>query len=317
MSNILISIITTVFNKEEYLSISIESVLNQTYKNFEWIIINDGSTDNSDDVIKSYCDSRIRYVSNINLGQSKASNHALKMISGDYIKFFDADDVMNSSHLEEQLKETNGRNNILVSCSWGRFYNNKPESAIFEPELVWKDLLSIDWMKNSLRQKSDMMPAWLWLIPKEVIQKAGGWNDNLTLNNDFEFSMRLLSSVTEVKFVPQAKMYYRSGISSLSTMQDDKSILSNILSCELGCSYLLTNENTPETRQLCANRFQELIFRVYPHNMKYINYLEEKVKELGGSKKNMEGGIVFSIFRFCFGWKFAKKFKLLYQRIKA
>jgi glycosyltransferase involved in cell wall biosynthesis len=317
MDNPIITIITTVYNKEKYLEQAILSVLNQSFKKYEWIIVNDGSIDNSENIILSFDDRRIQYFKTKNQGQSKASNFALKYSKGRYIKFFDADDIMNLTHLEEQLMKMGNNSNILVSCKWGRFYEQYPDNVVFKPELVWRDLTSLEWMKIALSQKSDMMPAWLWLIPSDVITKVGGWDEMLTLNNDFEFSMRLLSSVSEVKFCEKAQMFYRSGIKSLSTMTNLKYQHSAFLSCQLGGNYLIHLEDTSLTRRLIANRYKQLLFRIYPHNIELSKQIEKKIILLGGSNIKMDGGKLFLVFRTFLGWKNAARVKYYSSSIKA
>ena len=101
MSN-LISLIIPVFNAEKYLSECIDSVLAQTYKNYEVIIVNDGSTDKSEDIINCYGkkDKRIHAYHKLNGGVSSARNYGINVASGDYICFIDADDIIENIYLE-------------------------------------------------------------------------------------------------------------------------------------------------------------------------------------------------------------------------
>jgi glycosyltransferase involved in cell wall biosynthesis len=310
----LVSVITPCFNAASYIRSAIDSVLSQTYTNIELLLINDGSTDETEAIILSYADPRIRYFSQNNKGQCAASNYGLSHAKGEYLKFFDADDVMNAMHIEAQLNKLNGQKDALASCAWGRFYDHNYKSAKFIPEPVWKDLPAMEWIKQSLTQKYDMMGAWLWLIPRGVIAKTGGWDERLSLNNDFEFSMRLLTHVTEIKFAEEAKLYYRSGITSLSQQPSLKAFEAAVLSTDLGCSYLLSKEDTSYTRQLCADRYKEWLFRIYPAHKELAALLETKIQELGGSNRTMEGGIVFRFLSVLFGWKKAKLLKGLLRK---
>jgi len=99
-----ISVLMSAYNAEKYISESIESILNQTFNDFEFIIINDGSTDNTEKIIKSYNDKRIKYISQENIGVSKSLNRGLKIATGKYIAKLDADDVSYPERLEEQFK---------------------------------------------------------------------------------------------------------------------------------------------------------------------------------------------------------------------
>jgi len=102
--NILISVIMPVYNGEKYLREAIESVLKQTYKNFEFLILNDGSTDSSEQIVLSYHDPRIRYYKNkTNLGLSTTLNKGLQMSKGKYIARMDADDMSHPKRFKKQV----------------------------------------------------------------------------------------------------------------------------------------------------------------------------------------------------------------------
>jgi glycosyltransferase involved in cell wall biosynthesis len=104
INNAMISVVMPVYNGEKYLKEAIESILNQTYRDFEFIILNDGSTDKTEDIILSYNDPRIRYVKNkTNLQIVKALNKGIKLSCGKYIARMDADDISLPNRLEKQV----------------------------------------------------------------------------------------------------------------------------------------------------------------------------------------------------------------------
>lgn len=314
MDQPLVSVIMPCYNAEAYIKEAIKSVLNQTYQYLELLIINDGSTDQSARVIHSMQDDRIKYYAQTNMGQAAASNFGIEKSKGKYIKFFDADDVMSHRHIEFQMAKLAGSQTSVASCEWGRFYDGNPISAIFRPESVWNDMGPLAWLKTSLSQKYDMMAAWLWLIPRALLEKAGGWDERLSLNNDFEFSVRLLLQAEKVLFAPGAKIYYRSGISStLSQVVSEKKFKEGLLSTYLGCSYLLKADASNEMRRICANRYQEWLFSAYPNFRQFEKELQQKIKELGGSDRKLDGGKVFRILSDVFGWKNAKRIKTFLQ----
>lgn len=312
----LVSVITPCYNAAKYLREALDSVLQQTYRNLQIILVDDGSTDETAAIIQSYNDDRIEYYYQENRGQCAASNTGIAKARGDYIKFFDADDVMNPYHIEAQLKRLNGSTTALASCAWGRFYDNDPASAKFIPETVWKDMEPLDWLKTNLQQKYDMMGGWLWLVPAPLLKKAGGWDERLSLNNDFEFSIKLVLHAEKILFAQDAKMYYRSGSSdTLSQKPSRKKFEEAMLSTDLGCSYLLKAENTEEMRLICANRYQEWLFHVYPDYPDMQRILEKKIKELGGSNRRLDGGRVFQIISDTIGWKAAKRLKQSLRKV--
>lgn len=118
MNSTLISVVMSVYNSEKYLAEAIDSILNQTYTNFEFIIINDGSTDNSLAIIQAYMleDSRIVLISRENRGLPYSLNEGVSIAKGEYIARMDADDISLPSRLEEQI-DFMQKNNIDVCGS--------------------------------------------------------------------------------------------------------------------------------------------------------------------------------------------------------
>ena len=100
-----ISVLMSVYNDETYVSESIESILNQSYNDFEFIILDDGSTDSSPSIINKYADNddRIVYINQANLGLTKSLNRGLKFAQGKLIARQDSDDIFGSVNLSWQL----------------------------------------------------------------------------------------------------------------------------------------------------------------------------------------------------------------------
>ena len=121
-----VSIITPCYNGEKYIGETIESVLAQTYDDWEMIIVDDGSTDHSAETIKKYCrkDARIQYISQENAGSSAARNHAILHAKGQYIALLDADDIWMPRFLEKQIAFMKEKRTVCVCCSYGRIDEN-------------------------------------------------------------------------------------------------------------------------------------------------------------------------------------------------
>ncbi len=103
MSNPLVSVVLSVYNGEKYLDEAIESILNQSYENFEFIIIDDGSSDKSLEIIRSYDDKRIVVISRENRGLVSSLNEGIEIAKGRYIARMDADDISLATRIEEQV----------------------------------------------------------------------------------------------------------------------------------------------------------------------------------------------------------------------
>ena len=111
-----ISVIVPVYNAEKYLSRCIDSILNQTYKNFELILINDGSKDNSIEILRKYenIDDRIKVIDNSNNGVSKTRNIGVRLAEGEYIQFIDSDDFIDKNMFEYAINVMEQENADLV-----------------------------------------------------------------------------------------------------------------------------------------------------------------------------------------------------------
>ena len=98
-----ISVILTAYNEEKYIAKAIESVLSQTLTDLELIVVNDGSTDNTLNIINSFDDSRIKVLSHDNIGPGASRNRAMKIAEGEYVAFIDGDDWFSPDALEESF----------------------------------------------------------------------------------------------------------------------------------------------------------------------------------------------------------------------
>ncbi|WP_051592769.1 glycosyltransferase family 2 protein [Thomasclavelia saccharogumia] len=127
MNNMKVSVIMPIYNSEKYLSQSIESILEQTYTNFELILIDDGSSDNSKNIIKDFSkkDSRIIPIFNTNHGVSFTRNYAIKKSTGNLLAFIDADDLYHIDYLKIMVNEMKKNDSDLVSCNFLMGYNEK------------------------------------------------------------------------------------------------------------------------------------------------------------------------------------------------
>lgn len=133
MKSIKVSVIIPVFNCEEYLEKCLISIINQTLKEIEIIVVNDGSIDGTEEIIRKYSriDKRIFYIFKANNGQASARNDAIKLAKGKYISFVDADDCIHSEMLEKMyLKAT--ENNLDI-CSCGMVYEYHSKNITVEP----------------------------------------------------------------------------------------------------------------------------------------------------------------------------------------
>ncbi len=120
-----VSVIIPVYNAEKYVAATIQSVLSQTYENFEIIIVDDGSPDGSIDVCKLFKDSRIKIIRQANRGLAGARNTGIRHAQGDYLAFLDADDIWLAEKLEKHVYHLNNSPTVGISFCYSAFINEK------------------------------------------------------------------------------------------------------------------------------------------------------------------------------------------------
>ena len=132
----LVSVCIPSYNSEKYIGKTISCLLNQTYVNLEIIVADDGSTDRTDTILKSVADKRFKYIIQSNRGASATRNAALKLSTGEFIKFMDADDLINSECIEKQLLKIIDKPDCIASAKWGRFYKDDRSDFKLAPDIA-------------------------------------------------------------------------------------------------------------------------------------------------------------------------------------
>jgi glycosyltransferase involved in cell wall biosynthesis len=322
MPDQLVSILMPAYNAAPWIAESLDSALAQTWPNTELIIVDDGSTDGTVSVVNRFLGPRVRLITQENQGQSAAENTALRAAQGDFIQYLDADDLLSPDKVERQMKRLAEEPGCLASGEWGRFYS-APRLARFLGERVWRDLTPSEWLIQSCEGGLPMMQAGIWLCPRSVLERAGPWDEQLSLINDFEYFARVLLASAGVKFCPGARLYYRSGNpDSLASRRGAAAFNSALRSVTRGTEHLLQHDGSPRAKRACADVFQTLMFYAYLEHDATVLAAEAHIRELGGSSVRMTGGLVFTLLRSVLGWKRAKRlqrraYELGYAQIAA
>ena len=304
----LVSVCMPCYNAGKYVAEALDSVLAQTYPNLEVIVVNDGSKDDSANVLERYRAKGVTIIDQENAGQCAAANRAYADARGEYIKFFDADDILSPGFIEAQVKRLQGRTDAVASARWGRFYNDDLATFRLNPEPVWQDMKPEDWLVESWINARAMMQCALWLIPRALLEKTGLWDERLSLINDFEFFARVLCGAKEVLFCEDATLYYRSGMhGSLSAEKSRKGYESQCESILLGASYLLARRSDIRAKLACANTYQQAYYDFYPTHADLCAKMAEKIGCCGGSTLQPACGRGFQLLRRVVGWKAAKR----------
>lgn len=235
----LVSIIIPVYNRAQILPETLDSVISQTYSQWECIIIDDNSTDHTFGVIEKYVETDKRFIPIKNTTDSKgasvARNLGLQKAKGDYIQFLDSDDILANNKIEEQIKKLGLQmvNNKLAVCAWEFFYKASDTVAINMDQPDFKSFDNIEKYFNLIGKIGGFYPPNCFLIPKIVIEKAGYWNENLTLNDDGEFFFRCLINSSGIIFCNKTYVRYRNksenadNLSLLNSQEKAESLLNS------------------------------------------------------------------------------------------
>lgn len=168
-NNVLISIIVPCYNAEKYLDGCLNSLVNQTYKNLEIIVVNDGSTDKSEEIIGKYAniDRRIRYIKQKNSGSDKAKNAGIDAATGDYICFVDSDDFVEKQMYEIMVNSMIKTNTEMCICDYGK---NKSEFDI-NKEIKYEVFSKKELMKGIFEDEVITSHLWRKTYPKKVFKE--------------------------------------------------------------------------------------------------------------------------------------------------
>ena len=196
-----ISVIVPVYNGESYIERCIDSIINQAYTNWELIVVNDGSTDKTVDILKQYNNNKIKIHHQKNKGVSEARNLGLSYATGDYIAFIDADDIIDKSYLSD-----------LVSGGVNSFYPQSPDLIIsgfcYENQKIKLPFIGIYDKERISKELPKMLNSdffyyvWGKLFKREIIEKSNlNFDKKLRLGEDHLFNWSFLLLTNEIHYV--------------------------------------------------------------------------------------------------------------------
>lgn len=299
-----ISIIIPVYNAEKYLRRCIDSILNQSYRNFELILIDDGSTDGSGNICDEYCyDGRIRVCHIENGGPATARNKGLNMVTGSYLTFVDADDeILNDAYLK-LVEELEKHNVEMVVSSWIVLSDNTTRKVF-----VGDDIISSDDMIGLISINDEKYGGgypWNKLINVEKIRKkVPVFDKSLYVYEDKVWVIEILKYINKVKLtnIISYKYYIYSFSLSHSSNKIYKKIENKMLALEKILN-MLEHSN---------NNYIHEFYKIYCENIINANYIEVKEKNIINKnliKNNIE--LIKSNFKY-YNWKIKIKYYLVF-----
>jgi glycosyltransferase involved in cell wall biosynthesis len=246
-----VSVIIPAYNCAEYIAETIESVLNQTYRDYEIIVVDDGSTDATREVVEGYGD-RLQYIYQQNQGAAAARNRGIRLAKGELITFLDGDDLFLPNKLATQVAYFDANPSVgMVKTGWqiidqhGKFVSNV-EPWHYAPKL---DLATLVLYKVS-------RPSAL-MLHRDWCERANGFNTNFAIGEDLDLMLRLALMGCEIAWIRQIHACYRQHSDSLmSSGSRLRTVMENVM------DQFFDRADVPDSiRQLKAQeRYQSLVW---------------------------------------------------------
>jgi glycosyltransferase involved in cell wall biosynthesis len=209
-----ISVVIPAYNAERTILDTVASVQQQTFSDFEIIVINDGSTDRTLELVQGIQDERVKIFSYENGGLPVARNRGISRAKGEFIAFIDADDMWTSDKLELQLVLLQQHPEAGVAYSWSRFMNKQGElSYVVDDRYIEGNVYEKLLLNNFLNNGSSL------LVRREAIESAGEFDPTLKSCEDWDFYLRLAAKWSFV-LVPKPQILYRQSSTAMTSKID-------------------------------------------------------------------------------------------------
>jgi len=206
------TIVIPCFNRANKIAAALDSVLNQTYEHFECIVVDDGSTDNTESIVSLYLqDSRIQYIKKSNGGPASARNVGIIRAKYPYIAFLDSDDTWFSNKLLEVSRHIENDNSDLLYHNLYLKYEELPTIRKIGKSFISKDL------KRGLFCEGYLMPTSSLVLKTSIARKALFREDKILIGiEDYEFAIRASQMIDKFTYIDKPLGYYLESIDSLS-----------------------------------------------------------------------------------------------------
>ncbi len=315
----LISIIIPCYNAEKWIQEAIESALGQKYNPLEVIVIDDGSTDTSLDIIKKYGD-RITWRTGANRGGNHARNLGFSLSAGKYIQYLDADDYLHPEKIQHQVEYLQRTSADVVYGDWQHqhhYPNGKVELGKVEVSGYHQDILA------ALLSGWWVSPACI-LFDRSTVEAIGGWDESLTSGQDKDFFLAAAVSGAKVEYQPGCySVYRRYGDCTVSTSSKERHLENRIRILEKHKHELISQGRlTPVYKEATAQfLFQTARSYLDLDRSKYKTYLEAAL-ELSpefrpkGSNRTISYKVLERVFGFAIAEKIVVSAKSFKRRVK-
>lgn len=266
------SIITALYNKEKHIKTTLESVLKQSFKDFEIIVVNDGSTDASEAVVKSISDPRIKYFKQDNKGASAGRNAGLAKASGQYMALLDADDLWQPNYLEtmHQLISSYPEESVFATAVTLETPSNSIPSKYSIKEIKDKQVYVVDYFESSTI--NTLLTSSSTVLHQSVFEEIGNYDTSIKSGQDTDLWIRI-GIKYKVVFINEPLVTYRYAKQSLSNKTRS---VTDKLKFE---KYVHLEESNPSLKKFMdLNRFSMAILAKLVHDQDSFKKFEKDIE---------------------------------------
>ena len=207
-----VSIIIPAYNAHLYIGATLESAVNQTFRSFEIIVVDDGSTDDTQAIAQNFCDRGVTVISQSNAGPAAARNRALSIARGEYVALLDADDLWEPDYLQTMVGFLNSHPEVSIAFSDSIFFGKSKFNGRRFQE-VYPPCIPITFAKLAAQISHVCVAA---TIRREIFDRIGPFDDRLRAIDDFDLWLRALHAGCRIEPVPRVLVRYRRHVSALS-----------------------------------------------------------------------------------------------------
>jgi len=315
----LVSILIPAYNAEKWIKDALCSALAQTYPNCEIIVVDDGSRDNTLTLARQIAGEfpeKIHVTSQKNAGAAAARNHALQLSRGKFIQYLDADDLLATDKIALQVEALFQQPQLTLAMGmWGRFIEHPEQTTWAKNEAVYHAQTGVEFLQLKLETHSMIQPG-AWLTPRILCERAGPWDERLSLNDDGEYFARVALCAQCLIGTPDARAHYRSDITtSLSRRRTARALRSLYTSEKLTISHLLAADASPRSRSAAILGWRRLACELYPEEPELALAAQQAARALGAEIVTPIGAPnwVGQVARLV-GWRNARRLQFLRNR---